>query len=96
MESTRPRLRPESMSGPGSQHEFIQRLLRSLARRGEEGDTEALEALLAIEAELPGLIRACGASLHEAGYSWSEVGSVAGLTRQGAQQRFGGRPTATR
>lgn len=66
------------------------RVLRALVRRAAGGDTEALEQLLQLEEQLPGAIRDAGAGLHRFGYSFTELGNVAGVSRQAARERFGG------
>jgi hypothetical protein len=69
---------------------FTRRILRAYARRIATGDIDALTTMT-------GLANEIGAALHEAvtglrayGYSWAEIGSRLGITRQAAQQRWGG------
>lgn len=64
------------------------RVLRALARRAEEGDTEALEGLLQLQTQLSEAITAAGMGLHEFGYSFTELADVMGVSRQAARQRF--------
>lgn len=72
------------------------RMVRGLVRRAAEGDTEALEALAQLEAELPIAtttavhIMWTGARMggnRPEGYSFTELGAVLGTTRQAARQR---------
>jgi hypothetical protein len=64
------------------------RVLRALVRRAGTGDTEALEQLLGLELELAEAIRDAGRELHAFGYSFTELGRVAGVSRQAARERF--------
>lgn len=63
------------------------RMIGALVRRAEAGDTEALEGLRSLEREVPRSVTEAMAALHAFGYSWSEVGIVAGVSRQAARQR---------
>lgn len=65
------------------------RVLRALVRRAEAGDGEALEQLLALEDQIAGAIKDAGRGLHRFGYSFTELGSIAGVSRQSARERFG-------
>ncbi len=68
------------------------RFVRALVVRAEEGDTEAIEQLVETQHEVTQAITAAGAALHDvAGYSFTELAQVLGITRQGARQRFGKR-----
>lgn len=69
---------------------MVGRVLRSMVRRAEAGDIDALEQLvvirqaadLAIADAAYGLVRGPGQ------YSWGEVGRWLGMTRQAARQRW--------
>lgn len=69
------------------------RVMRALVRRAEAGDWEALEQLAMIEqvaasATGEALTRMqAGTGGNGVAYSWAELGSVLGVTRQSAQQR---------
>lgn len=71
------------------------RVIRALVRRASEGDGEALEQLLSLEAQLSSAIKDAGAGMHRFGYSFTELGTIAGISRQAARERFGG-PAETR
>jgi hypothetical protein len=80
---------------------FAQRILKAYARRVATGDIEAV-ALMADLADLADLadtidtiIRDAVTGLRDRGYSWADVGSRLGVTRQAAQQRWGTRSCAT-
>lgn len=65
------------------------RLLKALVRRAEDGDTIALEELLALQTVLAERITDAGRGLHAFGYSYTEIADVAGVSRQAARKRFG-------
>lgn len=72
------------------------RMAKALVRRAAEGDTEALEGLLGLQRSLDEFITEAGRLMHdEADYSWTELATVMGISRQGARQRFTARPTPT-
>jgi len=68
---------------------FARRVLRSYARRIANGDVEALTLMLGLSAEIDDAIGQAVSGLREFGYSWAEIGSRLGITRQAAQQRWG-------
>ena len=68
---------------------FARRVLRAYARRIADGDVEALTLMTDLAAEIDTAIAQAVTGLREFGYSWAEIGSRLGITRQGAQQRWG-------
>ena len=69
---------------------FARRVLRSYARRVAEGDIEALTQMTALATDIENTIRTAVIGLREQhGYSWADIGSRLGVTRQAAQQRWG-------
>ena len=68
---------------------FARRVLRACARRVADGDVEALALMLGLSAEIDTAISQAVSGLRESGYSWAEIGSRLGVTRQAAQQRWG-------
>lgn len=68
---------------------MAQRVVRALVRRAGEGDGEALEQLLALEGQISDAIRDAGAAMHRFGYTFTELGNIAGVSRQAARERFG-------
>jgi hypothetical protein len=68
---------------------FARRVLRAYARRVADGDVEALTFMLGLSAEIDSAIGQAVTGLREFGYSWAEIGSRLGITRQAAQQRWG-------
>jgi len=71
---------------------FARRVLRAYARRVATGDVEALTLMLGLSAEIDTAIAQAVTGLRGSGYSWAEIGSRLGITRQAAQQRWGARP----
>ena len=71
---------------------FARRVLRAYARRVADGDVEALTLMLGLSAEIDTAIAQAVTGLRGSGYSWTEIGSRLGITRQAAQQRWGARP----
>lgn len=69
---------------------MARRVLRALAVRAAEGEVEAVEELVALQAVLSDALDAGVRGLkanHD--YSWAFVANLTGTTRQGAFQRFG-------
>ena len=71
---------------------FARRVLRAYARRVATGDVEALTLMTDLAAEIDTAISQAVQGLRGFGYSWAEIGSRLGITRQAAQQRWGARP----
>lgn len=71
------------------------RMLRALVERAAEGDWEALEELACIEKMMPAYMTEAGRAAHDEGvrYSYTQLGSVLGVSRQAARQRFAAEPT---
>lgn len=73
------------------------RMTRALIRRAQEGDTEALEQLVALEALVSASVQQAGHLMWQGGggaYSWSELAAVLGVTRAAVAKRFRTRPSA--
>jgi len=68
---------------------FARRVLRAYSRRVGDGDVEALALMVGPADEIDAAIGGAVRGLHPRGYSWAEIGSRLGITRQAAQQRFG-------
>lgn len=67
---------------------FTRRVLRAHARRIATGDVEGLTALLAMEQELADAIHTAVQGLRAQGYSWTEIATRLGISRQAAHQRW--------
>jgi hypothetical protein len=70
---------------------FVRRILRACSRRvGDgDGDVEALGLMLGLAEEIDTAIAEAVKGLRAHGYSWAEISSRLGITRQAAQQRWG-------
>jgi len=69
---------------------FARRILAAYARRVATGDVEALTLMTGLAADIDTAIASAVTGLRACGYSWAEIGSRLGVTRQAAQQRWGG------
>ncbi|NES26273.1 hypothetical protein GCE86_27630 [Micromonospora terminaliae] len=69
---------------------FARRIIRAHGRRVATGDVEALRDLVALSTNLDDAIGEAVIGLRAFGYSWAEIGSRLGISRQAAQQRWGG------
>ncbi|MCD6032296.1 MAG: hypothetical protein K0S78_4478 [Thermomicrobiales bacterium] len=68
---------------------FVERVIRAYARRVADGDIEALTAMVNLTVTMDTALSTAVAGLRAYGYSWSEIGQRAGITRQAAQQHWG-------
>ncbi len=69
---------------------FVRRIIRAHARRVATGDVEALTDMLALSVDLDTAIADAVTGLRAFGYSWAEIAARLGVSKQAAQQRFGG------
>jgi hypothetical protein len=69
---------------------FLRRVIAAYSRRVGSGDIEAITGMATIATELEDAIRQAIAGLRGCGYSWADIAARLGITRQGAQQRWGG------
>jgi hypothetical protein len=69
---------------------FVRRVIAAYSRRVAAGDIEAITGMAAIAADLDDAIRQAITGLRSFGYSWADIAARLGITRQGAQQRWGG------
>jgi hypothetical protein len=70
---------------------FARRILRAYSRRVATGDVESLTDLISLADDINDAIQQAVNGLRPAGYSWAEIGTRLGITRQAAQQRWGSR-----
>ena len=71
---------------------FLRRAIRAYSRRVASGDIEAITTMAALADELEDATRQAIAGLRGSGYSWADIAMRLGITRQGAQQRWGDTP----
>jgi len=70
---------------------FARRVLRAYARRVATGDIDALTSMTTLASDIDTAIGQAVMGLRAFGYSWAEIGTRLGITRQAAQQRWGAR-----
>ena len=68
--------------------------LRAYSRRVAAADVESLAHMISLADEINDAIAQVVSGLQDAGYTWAEIGSRLGITRQAAQQRWGRTATA--
>jgi len=70
---------------------FALRVICAYSRRIASGDIDALTAMAALSGDLDTAIAEAITALRaQHGYSWADIGTRLGITRQAAQQRWGG------
>lgn len=74
---------------------MVRRMVKAYGRRvGGDHDIESLVDLVKLRDDVDEQIAAAAAALHAGnedapGYSWTEIATVLGISRQAARQRFG-------
>ena len=71
---------------------FLRRVIRAYSRRVAAGDIEAITTMAALADHLEDATRQAINELNAVGYSWADIAMRLGITRQGAQQRWGDTP----
>jgi hypothetical protein len=71
---------------------FLRRVIAAYSRRVASGDIEAITAMAALADHLEDATRQAITGLRQIGYSWADIALRLGITRQGAQQRWGDIP----
>ena len=72
---------------------FIRRVIAAYSRRIAAGDIDAITDLAATADQVDQALReAIGQIRARWGYSWADIAQRLGVTRQAAQQRWGGDP----
>jgi hypothetical protein len=71
---------------------FTRRILTAHGRRIGRGDIEGLADLADLSTQVNTAIADAVTGLRAAGYSWADIASRLGITRQAAHQRWGDRP----
>lgn len=69
---------------------FVRRIIVAYARRVASGDVEALRDMVGLSGYLDQAIAQAVLGLRDHGYSWAEIADRLNITRQAAQQRWGG------
>jgi hypothetical protein len=73
--------------------DFAKRIIRAYSRRVAGGDIEAITDLVQLSEQVDEAIAYAIGGLREFGYSWAEIGTRLGISRQACQQRWGGEPS---
>jgi hypothetical protein len=68
---------------------FVRRVIRAYSRRIAAGDIEAITDMAALAGDFDDAIGQAITGLRCFGYSWADIAARLGITRQGAQQRWG-------
>jgi hypothetical protein len=68
---------------------FLRRVIAAYSRRVASGDIEAITGMAHLAGHLEDATRQAITGLRESGYSWADIALRLGITRQGAQQRWG-------
>jgi hypothetical protein len=71
---------------------FARRIIRAYSRRIADGDVEALTDLAILSTEIDTAFKNAITGLRQQGHSWADIARPLGITRQAAQQRWGGDP----
>jgi hypothetical protein len=69
---------------------FARRVITAYSRRIARGDIDAITDMARLADNLDTAIRRAITGLRARGYSWADIGTRLGITRQAAQQRWGG------
>ena len=72
---------------------FLRRVIRAYSRRVASGDIEAIATMTHLADDLEDATRQAITGLRQFGYSWADIAMRLGITRQGAQQRWGDTPS---
>ena len=68
---------------------FARRVLKAYARRVADGDIDALRELVVFVTDVDDATRVAVAGLRRWGYSWFDIATQVGMSKQAAQQRWG-------
>jgi hypothetical protein len=71
---------------------FLRRVIRAYSRRVAAGDIEAITDMAATADAMDTAMRDAITGLRQVGHSWADIGLRLGVSRQAAQQRWGGEP----
>jgi len=73
---------------------FLRRVIDAYSRRVASGDIEAITTMAHLSTCLEDATRQAIIGLRASGYSWVDIALRLGITRQGAQQRWGDSPAS--
>jgi hypothetical protein len=81
--------RPRPVTENSEYAAFARRILRAYSRRIATGDIESLTHLITLADDINDTTQQAVNGLRTAGYSWTDIATRLGITRQAAQQRWG-------
>jgi hypothetical protein len=84
--TAKPRSKPKDVTEYGK---FVCRMLRAFGRRAAAEDPWVIRDMLDARDTLDRSIQEAVTALHDAGYSWAEIGQEIGMTRQAVHKRWG-------
>jgi hypothetical protein len=91
MTAVKKRLTPSRVVENYDYAAFLRRVVRAYSRRVAAGDIEAVPDMVRLCDDVDAAIRYAITELRSKyGYSWADIGLRLGVTRQAAQQRWGG------
>lgn len=82
--------RPRRLVDNSDYAAFAARIIRAHGCRIADGDIDGLTHLAGLADQLDSTVTRAVADLRDFGYSWTEIAARLGITRQAAQQRWGG------
>lgn len=68
----------------------VLRIVEAMGGRVTDGDVTELHKFQTLAIAVDRITGDAARAFHSAGYSWAEIGRALGITKQAAQQRFGG------
>ena len=71
---------------------MVRRMLRAAGRRVAEADEVELADLATLRTEIETVIASAVDTWRKQGRSWATIGDALGISKQGAQQRYGKAP----
>jgi hypothetical protein len=72
---------------------FVRRVITAYGRRIASGDIEGLATLVELSHQLDDVLEHAILGLHDSGFSWADIGTRLGISRQAAHQRWGDDPS---
>jgi len=75
---------------------FVSRVLRAHGRRIAEGDIDGLTELVQLTEELDTAITTAITGLRGAGFSWTDIATRLGITKQAAHHKWGNTTRTTK
>jgi hypothetical protein len=71
---------------------FVRRVITAYGRRIASGDIEGLATLVELSHQLDDVVEHAILGLRDSGFSWNDIGTRLGISRQAAHQRWADQP----